>query len=78
MNGVWLIDPAALTDAELVPQVVAQTVGVRDIPGRAVMDMVADHLRNHVSLLILDNCEHVIGTAARLADVVLQTRRLPS
>lgn len=78
VNGVWLIDPAALTDAELVPQVVAQTVGVRDIPGRAVMDMVADHLRNHVSLLILDNCEHVIGTAARLADVVLQTRRLPS
>ncbi len=72
VDGVWLIDLAALTEPELVPQSVAQTVGVRDVPGRAVMDMVADHLRNHVSLLILDNCEHVIGTAARLADVVLR------
>src|SRR5947209_2091904 len=53
-DSVWLIDLAVLTDAELVPQVVAQTLGVRDVPGRAVMDMVTDHLRNHVSLLILD------------------------
>ena len=72
VDGVWLIDLAALTDAELVPQVVAQTIGVRDVPGRAVVDMVADHMRSHVSLLILDNCEHVIGTAARLADVLLR------
>ena len=49
-DGVWLIDLAVLTDAELVPQVVAQTLGVRDVPGRAVMDMVTDRLRNHVSL----------------------------
>ena len=73
MDGVWLVDLAVLTDGELVPQVVAQTLGVRDVPGRAVMDMIADHLQNHVSLLILDNCEHVIGTAARVADVLLRS-----
>jgi predicted ATPase/DNA-binding NarL/FixJ family response regulator len=71
-DGEWLVDLAVLTDAELVPQLVAQTLGVRDVPGRAVMDMVTDQLRNHVSLLILDNCEHVIGAAARLADVLLR------
>src|SRR6266568_4504696 len=73
VDGVWLIDLAAVTDAELVPQVVSQTLGVRDVPGRAVMDTIADHLRNHVTLLILDNCEHVIGTAARVVDVLLRS-----
>src|SRR6266567_9119068 len=30
VDGVWLVDLAVLTDPELVPQVVAQTVGVRE------------------------------------------------
>ena len=71
-DGVWFIDLAALADAGLVAQAVAQAVGVREVPGRAVMDTLAEHLRNRVSLLILDNCEHVIDAAARVADVLLR------
>src|SRR5260370_15925458 len=37
------------------------------------MDTIGAPLRNHGSLLILDNCEHVIGTAARLVDVLLRS-----
>ena len=71
-DGVWFIDLAALADAGLVPQAVAQALGVREVPGRAVMDTLAEHLRNRVSLLILDNCEHVIDAAALVADVLLR------
>ncbi|MEP7359820.1 MAG: AAA family ATPase, partial [Anaerolineales bacterium] len=72
-DGVWLVELAPLTDAALVPQDVAVTLGVRDEPERPVLETLIAHLRERQLILILDNCEHLLEACARLAEVLLRT-----
>jgi hypothetical protein len=67
-DGVWLVELAPLADAALVAQTIAATVGIRDEPGRAVLDVLTDYLRSRQLLLILDNCEHLIDACAQVVD----------
>ncbi len=62
-DGVWFVDFAALRDAGMVPVAIAETLGIKT--GAApVLESVCDSLRDRKMLLLLDNCEHVIETAA--------------
>jgi len=70
-NGVWLVELAPLADPTLVTQTVASTLGVREQPGRTLLDALTDYVRAKSMLLILDNCEHLIQTCAQLADFVV-------
>jgi predicted ATPase/DNA-binding SARP family transcriptional activator len=71
--GLWFVDLAPLTNGTLVPQVVANRLGVREDPRRSLTEAVADFLAAKRALLILDNCEHLLGPCARFADLLLQT-----
>jgi predicted ATPase/DNA-binding SARP family transcriptional activator len=70
-DGVWLVELASLSEEELVPQTVADALGVEERPGQSFADALVDDLRNKQLLLVLDNCEHLIEATARLADVLL-------
>jgi predicted ATPase/class 3 adenylate cyclase len=70
-DGIWLTELAPVADPGLIPQEVGRALGVRDQPGTPVMDGIVDFLRHKELLLLLDNCEHVIGAAAALADRIL-------
>jgi len=70
-DGVWLAELAAVRDPVQVPAVVAAALGVRDQPGVLVADAVARVLARQQLLLVLDNCEHVIGAAAELCGGLL-------
>lgn len=70
-DGVWLVELATITDAELVPQTVATTLGLREQPGRAFLDTLKDYLAKKNLLLVLDNCEHLIDVCAQVADTLL-------
>src|SRR5205085_9173666 len=59
-DGVWLVELAPLAEAWMVPQGVAASLGLREIPGRAVTENLLDHLRLKQVLLVLDNCEHLV------------------
>ena len=59
-DGVWLVELAPLADPALVPQAVAAVLGVREQPGRPLLDTLIDYLRPKTLLLMLDNCEHLI------------------
>ena len=67
-DGPWFLDLAPLTDATLVAAKLAGVLGVREQPGRSLLQSLIDSCRERQLLLILDNCEHVIGEAANLAD----------
>ena len=71
-DGVWLVELAALVEASLVPQAVASALGVREEPGRALVETLKDALRPKRSLLIIDNCEHLVGACAELAETLLR------
>ncbi|MGX9964443.1 ATP-binding protein [Roseomonas sp. F4] len=74
-DGCWLVELAALNDERLVPQTVARTIG-QGFTGREVTaGDVAAMLDSKECLLLIDNCEHVIGTATELAETLL--RRCP-
>ena len=65
-DGVWLAELALTRDPEQVASVVAAALGVRDQPGVPAAEALARVLARQQLLLVLDNCEHVIGAAARL------------
>lgn len=69
-HGVWLIDLAPLTDPRLMPNVLADALGLQ-IRSEDPLPGLVTSLRDKKMLLVLDNCEHVIDTAAALAVAVL-------
>jgi non-specific serine/threonine protein kinase len=65
-DGVWLVELASVQDPAQVAAVVAAALGVREQPGLAAAEALARVLARQQMLLVLDNCEHVIGAAAAL------------
>jgi predicted ATPase len=72
-DGIWLTEFASLSQPELVAREVAATLGLREQADRTVDDLLASHLRARHVLLIFDNCEHLVGAAARLSAALLST-----
>jgi len=72
-DGVWLVELAPLSEGALVPQVMAATLGVQEQPGRPLQESLLDALGDKETLLILDNCEHLLDAAARLTVALLDS-----
>jgi predicted ATPase len=70
-DGVWLARLAPVADPVPVPGVVAAALGVRELPGVPVVDAVLRVLGRQQLLLVLDNCEQVIGAVAELCSTLL-------
>jgi len=71
-GGVWWVELAPVSDPALVPRAVASALGVHEQVGRSMDDLLHDHLESRRLLLILDNCEHLIGACATLANTLLR------
>jgi predicted ATPase/DNA-binding XRE family transcriptional regulator len=71
-DGAGLVELAALSDPGLVPQAVADVLGVREQPGRAVQETLVANLQQRHLLLVLDSCEHMVQVCAQLAEALLR------
>jgi predicted ATPase len=71
-ESIWMADLAAISDPALLPITVASALGLREQSDRGVMDILVDVLRPRRSLLLLDNCEHLVAASADLADRLLR------
>ena len=71
-DGVWFADLAPLQDGDLVAATVANVLGIRAEPGRPLIDTLVEAVGQRSLLLLLDNCEHVLDTCAKLADALLR------
>jgi predicted ATPase/class 3 adenylate cyclase len=70
-HGVWLIELAPISDPSSVP---AAALAALDLPAevhRPAIDMLCDYLREKEALLILDNCEHLVDSCAKMVDRLL-------
>jgi predicted ATPase len=74
-DGVWFVGLAPLADADLVPQTVAATFGIRDEGRGSMGDTLETYLKDRRLLLVLDNCEHLISACAQLTDMLLRSAR---
>src|SRR6266545_3377885 len=72
-DGVWLVELAPLTDPTLFISTIASTLGLREVQGISITNIVLDYLRAKLLLLILDNCEHLVEASAQIADQLLHT-----
>ena len=70
-DGVWAVELAALGEPELVGPAIAQALDTRLASDRAPEIALAGHIGDRRLLLLLDNCEHLIETVARLAEALL-------
>lgn len=67
-DGACVVELAALSNPELVPQALADALGVsgrssHDAPTESVL---MEYLKNRHMLIALDNCEHLLGACAEL------------
>jgi predicted ATPase/DNA-binding CsgD family transcriptional regulator len=82
LPGPWsgrvaLVELDAIGDGELIPQAVAGALGLRGQPGRSVADVVFGTLRGARTVLVLDNCEHLVEPcAAFVAEILSRCRGL--
>jgi predicted ATPase/class 3 adenylate cyclase/DNA-binding CsgD family transcriptional regulator len=72
-DGVWLVELAPVADPELVARTVAAVLGVREEPGRPMLDTLVDAVGDRYLLVVLDNAEHVLGASAKLADAMMRS-----
>ena len=72
-DGVWFVELAPLSAKELVPKAVAEALGVPERPREPIADTLVEVLGDRQMLLVVDNCEHLIGAAARLVDKLLDS-----
>jgi predicted ATPase/DNA-binding CsgD family transcriptional regulator len=70
-GGVALVELASVTDAGLVSLAVAESLGLA-VHHQDVVRILVDFLRTRDTLLILDNCEHLVQECAVLARNLLR------
>ena len=70
-DGVWFVDLAQVAEPELVPQAVAAALQTAERPGIDLAMSIGERLLPRTTLLVLDNCEHVVNTTATLALALL-------
>lgn len=71
-DGVCWVELAPLTDSTLVPQAVAKALGLYELPNQPISETLANYLATKQLLLVLDNCEHLIGACTQLSEMLLR------
>jgi len=71
-DGVFVVELAPLSSAELVPVAVARALGLTYVAETSSLEGVAGAVGSRKLLLVIDNCEHVIEAAARMVEALLR------
>jgi predicted ATPase/class 3 adenylate cyclase/tetratricopeptide (TPR) repeat protein len=74
-DGVWVAELAAVTDEDAVPAAISRALRLAVRPGRPALEALLDALEPQDVLIVLDNCEHLIGGCAKTAEAIV--RRCP-
>jgi len=71
-DGVWLVELAPLTDGEQIPAAVAAALAIQDQTGPVQAEALIRALTAQDTLIVLDNCEHLIDAAAKFCEQVMR------
>jgi predicted ATPase/DNA-binding SARP family transcriptional activator len=72
-DGIWFLDLAPLSDATLIPNTLANLVGLQESNDQrfSIPDLLVNYFRSRTTLVIFDNCEHLIEACAWLIHSLL-------
>jgi predicted ATPase/DNA-binding SARP family transcriptional activator len=71
-DGVWFVDLAELTDPGGVPAAIAAAIGLQPAPGQPVEPLLVERASGMRALLVVDNCEHLLGAVAATVEKMLE------
>lgn len=71
-DGVWWVDLQQLTDPSLLPRATMSALGIPEPVGGPLIEALVAYLRARSSLLVLDNCEHLLPDSAQFAGVLVR------
>ncbi|WP_232022107.1 BTAD domain-containing putative transcriptional regulator [Mycobacterium basiliense] len=71
-DNVWICELGPLDSADAVGHTVALALRLRQQPGLDIEESVIGYLRAREGLLVVDNCEHVLETAANLVQRIVR------
>ncbi len=74
-DGTWFVDLASISDEALVISVLLSVLGVDQAKGVAPLEALLKYLEERELLLVLDNCEHLIGEVARVVAAMISRCR---
>ena len=74
-DGVWVAELAAVTDQDGVAPAICEALRLAGNPGRPALEALLDALAPQDVLIVVDNCEHLIGDCAKTAEAIV--RRCP-
>jgi predicted ATPase/DNA-binding SARP family transcriptional activator len=75
-SGVFFVALAPISEPELVVPTIAQTLGLRELPGQTLPETLMEYLRERDLLLLLDNFEQVLDAAAAAAELLTGALKL--
>ena len=70
-DGVWFVDLVPVTDPSMIAPVIAAALGLGEHQGRSAEDTVVGWLAVRETLLVLDNCEHLLDGVVALLERLL-------
>ncbi|HZD24187.1 MAG TPA: BTAD domain-containing putative transcriptional regulator, partial [Acidimicrobiia bacterium] len=70
-DGVWWVELAAIDDEDSLARSVAKALGVPEVPGQPTTETLTNFVKAKNLLLLFDNCEHLVGASASIADTLL-------
>ncbi|WP_330255853.1 LuxR C-terminal-related transcriptional regulator [Nocardia sp. NBC_00565] len=72
-DGAWLVDLSGINDADLVAQAVLTSLAIVDVSNRTVEEQLIEHLADMQTLVVLDNCEHLVDVCGELCCLLLRS-----
>jgi predicted ATPase/DNA-binding SARP family transcriptional activator len=71
-DGVWFVEFAPISADAFIPNAIAAALSIHESPERSLRESILRTLASRRALLILDNCEHLIGAAAQCTEELLR------
>jgi len=72
-DGVWLVELAAVSNEDAVASTILDVLGMATRSGQSPLDILVTGLASQQALIVLDNCEHLIGACAKVAEATLRS-----
>jgi len=72
-NGVWFVELAGLLNKSFLVHEIISAVGAQEVNKESPEDTLINFLKEKETLIILDNCEHIVSESARISEKLLTT-----
>ncbi len=70
-DGVWFVELASISDPELIPSTILSMLGGKEQSDKSALKTLEEFIQSKKILIVLDNCEHLIASAAHTANAIL-------